>query len=266
MQNQIDVTGAVTYWTLTERTNLDILKSELEVDGLEKFVPQPRTPLDTLKQAAEEIYPGCMLRPLAHRKGLDVVKETPGQVQNDYQHVDSVTCEPVACQNGHLNDLQSAYYRWEKLVPSSHVTRRLVEAINEFGGHRLRDTGGVYWIPKWALAKWGFIRDALAKAGGSVVYTLTTRCDPESVGAIIDGLRESVGSELKEIGEDFTEENIGERAVGNRKERLMELRAQLKKVEGLLNVNLADLATDIDNCENLAGLAALAAAAEVGVE
>ena len=78
--------GAVTFWTLSEWTDIGRLRSAWGPLGLAKLVPDQRPPLACLKDALEEVVGTnhVLVRPLASKTGFVAVKEQRGTEDNAY--------------------------------------------------------------------------------------------------------------------------------------------------------------------------------------
>ena len=61
--------GAMTYWSLGQQTDPDILRNGLGQLGLPDYAPKPRTWLTSLKAALAEMFakPEELIRPLKHK-------------------------------------------------------------------------------------------------------------------------------------------------------------------------------------------------------
>ena len=61
--------GGMTYWSLGQQTDPEILQNGLTQVGLPNYVPKPRTWLMSLKAALAELFakPEELIRPLRHK-------------------------------------------------------------------------------------------------------------------------------------------------------------------------------------------------------
>jgi hypothetical protein len=86
VEGNLDVGGAVVFWSLADGTDRQTLRSGFEPLGLGEFVPDPRPASAVLKDAPEEVLggPRVLVRPLAARDGFAVVTEDRGRSGNSY--------------------------------------------------------------------------------------------------------------------------------------------------------------------------------------
>src|SRR6478672_2045324 len=86
VESHLDVGGGVVFWSLAEWTDRRRLTAAFQSLDLSSFVPEPRPPSATLKDALEDVLggPRVLVRPLATRDGFAVVTEDRGLAQNQY--------------------------------------------------------------------------------------------------------------------------------------------------------------------------------------
>ena len=59
---KLTVGGAVTYWRLAKSTNRAALADGLRPLGLDRYTPEPRSPLACLRAALQSVYPAPKAR------------------------------------------------------------------------------------------------------------------------------------------------------------------------------------------------------------
>src|SRR5687768_10763397 len=86
VEGNLEIGGAVAFWTLAEWTDRDRLRGGLAPLGLDQYVPDPRPASAVLRDALEEVLggPRVLVRPLAGRDGFAVVREDRGAARNAY--------------------------------------------------------------------------------------------------------------------------------------------------------------------------------------
>ena len=87
IENNLDVGGAVVFWSIAEWTDRTRLAAKLGELELQALVPDPRPAPAALRSALEDIFggPRMLIRPLASKDGLVVVQENRGLASNQYQ-------------------------------------------------------------------------------------------------------------------------------------------------------------------------------------
>ena len=160
-QDNLEINGAIVFWKIAPRSDRRKIVEGLEELGLGKYAPRERTPYTVLCEAARAVTRSreYLIRPLEKNRGIAIVKERRGDVDsgNDYDSKATVLCPT----NGHIEhmsgldseqrDLLDTYYSALKnALPAAAVGASLskiaVEALS--GTRSLRDSGGIYWIPK----------------------------------------------------------------------------------------------------------------------
>lgn len=156
--------GAMTYWSLGQQTDPDILTNGLGQLGLPDYAPKPRTWLTSLKAALAEMFakPEELIRPLKHknRNGYTIVVECKGEYENTYSRtvnacVDKEGRVSVTAGVADRNELQRLTKHFHRVLPSSSVSDMLTNIIHEqLGGISLKSNGGLYFIPEDRIGAW----------------------------------------------------------------------------------------------------------------
>ena len=87
IENNLDVGGAVVFWSIAEWTDRGRLAARFAQLELEALVPGPRPAPAALRAALEDIFggPRMLIRPLASKDGFVVVHEDRGLSGNQYK-------------------------------------------------------------------------------------------------------------------------------------------------------------------------------------
>jgi hypothetical protein len=267
MGNQdIKIGGAVTYWSLGLWTELEKLKTDFTTLGLEKFVPEPRTPAACLKNALEACYPAYLVRPLKTKDaGFAVVEETRGMDENQYRTVVTARVEPGVKVSVTPYDYQVTQIILEQfnkhlgLLRPAQVTDALVKYIESLGGTKLRPGGGLYWLADQHLYSWLEVVSAVERAGLSKmhsVYLLRTVMDADAVRAVQDAVTQEIMTEAESLHKEVLGGELGERALEHRRQAAMRLREKTREYEEILGVGLDSLRQSCDKLEDAAAAAA----------
>jgi hypothetical protein len=267
-EQAISIAGAVTYWTLAEWTNVEKIHDSLVDLGLDKFVPSPPTPAVALRRALVDVFRkrNKLVRPLKHgrfavvdetRKGddLDYAVELRAEANNgdvlDFQPADHPAEAAVA----------DAYARLRLRAPALAVSSSLSSIASHLRGVRLRDTGGVYWIPEAGLETWRKVATAFEEAsssGRTMVYRLRTAVDDAAVTAVAAAIEKEVEDAVDEIKGKIRDQ-VRPTALKRRVEETEALQDKIDRYEKILGRSLQHLRDKAKETEGEANLAALAA-------
>jgi hypothetical protein len=212
VERQLDVGGAVTFWSLADWSNREQLQSAFAHHNLEAFMPEPRPSSAALKDALQEVLggPRVLVRPLASRDGFAVVREDRGSDRNAYatqlvahvhegNHPTFEPWSPVA------DRVMEVFRKQLGRVSGMQLSGALVKIVDALGGTRLRPSGAVYWVPGNRIHEWSQIAQSVERATegrASSVYVLRHRLDADAVRAVRDAVVLEVQTEAKRICED----------------------------------------------------------------
>lgn len=268
VETNLDVGGAVAFWSLAEWSDRYRLKSGFELLNLDAFTPEPRQPSAALREALEHVLgePRVLVRPLASKDGFAVVREERGLSGNRYatEFVARVTGDlPTPTfdpWDNRANLVEEAYRTQVGRVSAAQLSASLVKIVESLGGTRLRPSGAVYWIPGPRLDEWTDVAKAIEAAAdgrASAVYVLRHRLDGDAIRAVRDAIVNEVQLEAFRIRDEVLTGELGGRALETRKKEAGELRSKVLLYEELLNVGLQGLHTAVDEADQAAATAAL---------
>jgi len=274
----IKIGGAVIFWGPSEWTvRKDYLRG-LRNLGLEKFVPEPRSGPNCLKEALGQIHTsrGHRVESLARVGHFEVIDVEKGEDENQYRRVckatvneaNQLTLEPYEAQRAVV--LIDTFNKQLGLLRGSQVSTSLVNIITSLGGTRLRPNGSVYWLPESQLERWaqiGQVVENSSQGRKSSVYILRHQMDADAVKAIRDAIVQEISQEASKMENEILdpESSLGDRALENRRAEALCLRAKVKQYEELLDLGLTDLRGQLDGLETVIAKAALLASVTVEV-
>jgi hypothetical protein len=274
-ESQIDIGGAVVFWSLAEWTDRDRLHAGLEPLALGHFVPEPRAATACLKDALEEVLggPRTLIRPLARRDGFVVVQEQRGEQGNAYcQELlarivegNGAPCPEFSPCDDRAAKVLESYRRQLGLLHATQVSTVLVKLVESLGGTRLRPSGAIYWLPGHRLDDWQKAADVFAQAGRgrpSAVYLLRHKMDADAVRAVRDAVVAEVQAEAMRIHDEIMTGELGGRALEHRQAQAAALRAKVLLYEELLDLGLQGLHQAVDRADQAAAAAVLLASAQ----
>jgi hypothetical protein len=273
---QLSLGGLITFWTLCEWTHRDRLLSGLQLLGLGKYCPEPRTGLACLRDALGIVFKdGKFFIRALKRDGFAVYTSTVDKYKVTDTHVITVLTDAQNKLSFHDDDGNAKYCeqaqavvdecnRYAGLLPKASVTAALVHMLESLGKWtRLRPSGGFYWLPDTRLDQWRAIGNAveIAAMGRSNVYRVSHQMDADALRAVTDGIREQITAEATRIEREIQTTELGDKAIESRKHEAARLKEQVKEFEDLLDVSLKDLEAACDRAENAEAMAALVASA-----
>lgn len=273
IEGNLDVGGAVVFWSLADGTDRRRLRDGFQSLDLESFVPEPRPAPSVLRDALEEVLggPRVLVRPLASRDGFAVVQEDRGTAANAYATtlVARVSSEVVPDlrfdpYDDRADRVREAFLVHSSRVPATQLSAVLVKVVESLGGTRLRPGGAVYWVPGHKLDDWAAVArvvEAASLTKPSAVYVIRHRLDAEAVRAVRDAVVAEVAADAERIANEVQSGDLGSRALESRRQEASQLRSKVLLYEDLLAVGLAGLHAAIDTADQATATASLLLAA-----
>ncbi|MCO6458593.1 MAG: hypothetical protein J5I93_25075 [Pirellulaceae bacterium] len=240
--------GAMTYWTLGQQTDPEVLQKGLSQLGMPDYAPQPRTWLMSLKAALAEQFakPEELIRPLRHkhRNGYTVVVESKGESQNSYDRTVNACVDKdgyvfVTAGNADRFELQRLTNHFRRVLPAASVADTLTDIIHgQLDGIALKAHGGLYFIPEQHVGRW---LDVVMVVEAAAVQPTTNDLSvvPLEMNAMtLRDIKRSITREIETAAErlrvDITENSLGDQALLNRAVRASQLRDRIRQYESIL--------------------------------
>lgn len=163
--------------------------------------------------------------------------------------------ELAAAYDRHLNDLDGAT-----------VTGWLVGLARGLSAVGLKDTGGVYFVPRSGLAAWRAMGSVAAKVAGvrlhEIVAVLVDEHAERTVAAILAAVAREADQEASAmLAELSSTDPLGARALATRAKRCASLRAKVSDYGEMLGANMTELLGRLETLSAAVAAAALAAEA-----
>ncbi len=239
------VTGEVCYWRLSGSVDLERLRAEWVKAGLdEKLLPAPPSPQAALRRAVGELADRrSLVRPLEGGKGLALVRERATGDELAYE----VALRAYAT-GGHLTidppdhlrvaALQVNYAVALNEVSAADVGGWLCRLVQYVDAVALRDTGGVYFVPRHRLGEWHRIVGAVRAATGHQVFGIPAMPADETIAAVVDAVTTEAERDCALLEEQVLAGDLGERALKNRLDRADAAKEKLARYESILGQKL----------------------------
>jgi hypothetical protein len=243
-----NMAGAVTFWRLAGVVDYALLAQEWQDAGLpSKLLPDLPTPTVALHRAVEEAREARRLvRPLKNRAGWAIVRErTSGEDDLTYaietrvrlDAVGSLIVEPS--DTPEAGELRARYDAYLQTLTLGDISGWLSRTTARLKAVPLRDTGGVYFMPRPSVDEWASIGAALGSASACVVHRIPALQTAEAVAAILDAVALETEGEAARMDEEITK--LGGKGLQNRLERCEEVEAKVAFYEALLGTHASAL-------------------------
>lgn len=264
--------GAVIYWTAQECSRND-LESLTCGDPL---IPARRHAPTILRESLEMLTSrdkSLLVRPTADRRTFAVVKENRDHSGNAYStvataHVDKwERCTVNGYGDGAPDgtQLRELYSLRAAVLTASQITSYLTAHVSgPLTGTRLKEAGGVYWIPDSSTERWRSITDRVILAATNArpdVYLIRHRFDADALRAVKDAITAEIENAAAEIRRDAGDPTLGAKAHQTRTVAARQLAEKARSYEGILGESLAHLTAAAQAAELAAATAAMTAAA-----
>lgn len=272
---EISASGAVVLWSIGTDFG-ERLHRELDAIGLSKYAPRQRTADSALVHALEDFAGKSdgLVEPLERRSaGYEVRRILRGKSANEYLPLLKATI----VEGGHIElelrgscalqpqeiaaTIQASYDAYRTQITGAAVGKSLVAILDHFGGLRLRDAGGAYWLCADDLDRWERVEAAVSIAANDrskVKFDLLrTVADERGLMSIKSNLEDEVVRTAARLLEDITSGELGEQALDNRRLQAIALREKVVRYEGILSELLPNLKAACDHAEQAAALGAL---------
>ncbi len=274
--------GLVSYWRLSGPVTLSRLRDAFVARGLdEKLLPKPPRDAVALGRAVyEQASKHRLVRPLAKRGSWIIVDEKVTDGEATYTTVMTVKYDggPVTDSpskvGGHpgygeylkLHDLiTDAYYRHNNELAPEDISSWLIKLAHTQNSLALRDTGGIYFIPRTGVDFWRKVSAALESVSAHKVLKIPAMKNDEAVAAILESLSVEAQSTIMAFERDILktgDEALGARALETRQKECVSLLAKVESYETLLGVSLVKITDAIGALQANIAAAALSADAD----
>ncbi len=248
--------GCITYWRLSGPITLSALRLSWEAAGLNlDMLPNPPGVDVALGRAVYEeegrIAPGVkwLVRPLAHRGAWALVMETCENETLDYAELLTVKSGPVfERKNTSPTDyetivarIRANYDRRQGEIEPNDVSSWLVKIASKLQSVPLRDTGGIYFVPRKDIDIWRRVVEAVQAVSAHKVFSIPALKNSEAIDAITDAITQEAETAARvlegELGQ-TGESALGVRAMKSRQEACETLLAKISAYDELLGVQL----------------------------
>lgn len=259
--------GAITYWRLSSTDNIEAqaLADRLAAKDVDQNAPRPPSPKTALRRAVMTQATGGKR---FVRKGVDSILLVE-QNGDDFDVILSASLnlvnQPVIVGEQASTEeplfesamITQEYWKQTELLSSTDVSSWLIREAANCDAISLRDTGGVYFVPKHCLERWETICSVLHEVSSCRVHRIPAMSTDDAVESILTALTEECETFSAEMDAALSDSDLGARAMRSRADKADKMLAKLQRYEALLGDKMADIAAQIQDQQANAIMVAL---------
>jgi hypothetical protein len=273
---QMEEAGAIVLWHLNGEIDGELLKNAWISNGLDPdILPSMPSNETALRRTAMQYKEKRQLvRMLPNRSGWAVVGEVGSEGKLSYHQlfdftldkdggiVATVHDEQAFIASGGAAKATAIFDASRAQLTHNDVSFWLARLVQNVDSIRLRDSGGVYFIPRNRLDEWRTFVAAIRAASSHVIYEVPALRSDEAVAAIIDSLTREAEEEAKGIETELDQGELGGRAIKSRAARCQAMSQKVSAYEELLGQSLDVLRERLEHLQASIAMAALSASEE----
>jgi hypothetical protein len=271
--------GALAFWN-TKSTLRQRVQTAAEQAGIERFVPSQPSPSAVLREAMIETAKQLcgrvrrhpfMVRRLADSHSFEVRQVHPRKHENDYDFCFSATItnawcmdvlrvgETMASADAVFHHLLSKVKERRDYLPAPMVSDVMVRALQSWSATRLKDDGGVWFVPSEHVNRYRAFAYAIAGDGDGPRFCVTPfeiGSDPDTVSHVLDSLRSEVTTGIQDIMDELLESqgSLQARSLRTRADRVNGYLDKVVQYEAITGHALSDLSAAIEQARQALAL------------
>lgn len=253
--DSVSTAGAIVWWRLSGLLNIEALRSAWERAGLsEKWLPEAVGPSVACRRAAHEATDARKLVRSLPKGGVAIVNERKLQEDNDLSY--DTDCKVSINKIGHLvvepadhplrEKLEADFIRFQEELTPADISSWLSRMMGRVEAVSLRDSGGVYFVPAYALPTWEKVVRAVRDASAHKVLAAPAMKSDEAVAAIEDAMMVEAEAEIAKLSEELLSGKLGKRALENRVTGTQGLESKLARYEEIVGRRQDQVRTQLD--------------------
>lgn len=242
-----DVSGGIVFWRLSGAVDYDDLEAAWHGAGLDAgLLPAPVARSVALKRTMKTFADRSILvRPLkGDVEGFILVHESYVDGKPQYQNGLTVTLDahgaPVLdpFDPDTARQVEATFAHHLTALTQQDISGWLVDLIRGVQAVRLRDTGGLYFVPRTHLDLWRGYVGAIRAASHCKLFEIPALHSDEAVAAVLDAVTREAEEAAGELEEELADKELSRRALGSRGRKIEALEHKLATYEELLGVKL----------------------------
>lgn len=269
--------GLISYWRLSGSISLELLAQawkKLSLDS--KLLPKPPGDEVALGRAVrDQASKRRLVRPLSKHGAWAIVDETVVGDQLDYTTILGIVYTEngprydryaLDAQSGGIAAIVAAdYARHRSELSPVDISSWLIKLAGSNNAVTLRDTGGIYFVPRTNVPFWRSVVSAVESVSSHRVFKIPAMKNSEAIDAITEAvtaeatrLVATMEEELQQTGDDA----LGDRALVTRANACRALLAKVQSYEELLGVQMSKVVERVEGLQGSIAAAALLVGAE----
>ena len=263
-------TGAVTYWKLSGDVDLAQLAQAWEAEGLDPaWLPAAVSATTALQRAVNEQRSADTLVRKDPKGGWSLVIESKVNQELVYKVAARFwldTNEAVQCDRPvgpRAQAIIAAYTQARSVLSTQDSSNWLVALARRLGAVLLRETGGIYFVPRPCIAKFHAAKRAVAAATAHTVYEIPAIQSAEVTMAVFDALQKEVLDEIADMEKDLANDTVRGSTLVARLNHCREVIAKVQGFERLLGKPVGDAVAQLTDLKDRFAKAATAKATRI---
>jgi len=268
--------GAVTWWRLSGDVDAQRLFRAWDARGWDiADLPTQPSNASTLRRVLREKFggPRCLIQALNGVAfavvDVAVVSTDAAAPMADAEYttrfkirLDAIDelLESDSLTGSELAHLQTEYDRARSTYEASTLSGWLVGQVEQRKAIRLRDTGGIYFVPEGYVQSWRSFGEVLAEASASRVYEVPAVKNEQAMVALVEALSQELQSRVTLLDQDIADRGV--RGLRSKAARCEELAEKVRVYESLFSVKLDALNDMVSRLDGRIVEATLVAEAE----
>ena len=268
--------GAVTWWRLSGDVDAQRLFRAWDARGWDiADLPTQPSNASTLRRVLREKFggPRCLIQALNGVAfavvDVAVVSTDAAAPMADAEYttrfkirLDAIDelLESDSLTGSELAHLQTEYDRARSTYEASTLSGWLVGQVEQRKAIRLRDTGGIYFVPEGYVQSWRSFGEVLAEASDSRVYEVPAVKNEQAMVALVEALSQELQSRVTLLDQDIADRGV--RGLRSKAARCEELAEKVRVYESLFSVKLDALNDMVSRLDGRIVEATLVAEAE----
>ena len=141
---------------------------------------------------------------------------------------------------------EQAFAMHKGALAAADISGWLIKLASGKAATSLRESGGVYFVPRQHTDFWTKVATALQGCGDHKVFRIPAMQTREAIEAILDSVTQEAERLITDVNSELQASEIGERALTTRKTRCDEMLAKIRSYENLLGVKMAALQAKVE--------------------
>jgi len=265
----VEAIGVVSWWRLAGDTLLvDLNKALTEAGVAEKHLPEsPSAALALGRAVADQEGPRIIVRALEGRGNWAILDAQINHVsmtatQGLRAYVEGTT---VKFDNGEHPIAHSIFKSYQEHLAkldsrdvSSWASHYVYSALSSVA---LRDTGGIYFVPRDSVAAWQRITSAIEGVTPHRFFEIPVAPADRAIKGVLAALERDTALAATAMEDELDAQRLGKRGLNGRRTRCSEILERVEQYEGLLGESLEKLRARVGSLQAAFAAAALAAEA-----